>query len=254
MRKAFISIFFAFLTGAVAAAQAAPAAQPQAGTGKSATQQTTQETNAKRLAPGSVIPVQLTKTLDAKKAKTGEKVVAKVSQDLKNTSGDVIVPKDTQVIGHVTEAQARNKQQHESELAITFDRAVEKGGIEVQMPMSIQAVIGQQNNAQQNGNSTAQPEQTNAGESGLGNMQRPGMGGNNAPPPATSDMGANPPNSSGQQQQRPHITAKTEGVVGIPNLKLQSQGNNAQGSLLTSDKKNVKLDSGTMMLLKVDQY
>lgn len=62
-----------------------------------------------RIAPGSVIPVQLTKTIDAKKAKTGEEVVAKVTQDLKTQTGEVLVPKDTKVIGHVTEAQPRNK-------------------------------------------------------------------------------------------------------------------------------------------------
>src|SRR5207245_1069468 len=62
-----------------------------------------------KIAPGSVIPVQLTKTVDAKKAKTGDEVVAKVTQDLKTTSGEVIVPKDTKVVGHVTQAQARNK-------------------------------------------------------------------------------------------------------------------------------------------------
>src|SRR6202048_5195592 len=44
-------------------------------------------TGARRIAPGSVIPVLLTKTIDAKKAKTGDEVVAKVTQDLKTHSG-----------------------------------------------------------------------------------------------------------------------------------------------------------------------
>ena len=86
-----------------------------------------QTAGAPRIAAGSVIPVQLTKTVDAKKAKTGDEVVAKVTQDMKTQSGDVLVPKDTTVIGHVTEAQARNKEQKESQLAIAFDRAMGKG-------------------------------------------------------------------------------------------------------------------------------
>lgn len=203
---------------------------------------------ATRLAPGSVIPVELTKSIDAKKVKAGEKVVAKVSQDLKSNSGEVILPKDTQVIGRVTEAQARNKQQPESELGIAFDRAVEKDGAEMQMPMSIQAIIGQQNNAAQQGASTAQPEQSSAGEPGMGNMQRPGTeGGSTAAP--TGNMSPSTPSAA--PVQRPRITAQTQGVVGIPNLQLQQATQNTQGSLVTSDKKNVKLDSGTMMLLKV---
>src|ERR1700757_2488436 len=62
-----------------------------------------------RVAPGSVIPVQLTKTVDAKKAKTGDQVVAKVTQDMTTQGGEVLLPKDTKVIGHVTQAQPRNK-------------------------------------------------------------------------------------------------------------------------------------------------
>src|ERR1700730_18098115 len=103
-------------------------------------------TGARRIAPGSVIPVLLTKTIDAKKAKTGDEVVAKVTQDLKTNSGDVIVSKDTKILGHVTAAQAHSKEQKESQVGIAFDRAVEKNGNEIQMPMSIQAIIGPQNN------------------------------------------------------------------------------------------------------------
>src|ERR1700682_1143142 len=107
----------------------------------------------RRIAPGSVIPVQLTRTIDAKKAKTGDEVVAKVMQDLKTNSGEVIVSKDTKILGHVTEAQAHSKEQKESQVGIAFDRAVEKNGNEMQLPMSIQAIIGPQNNGPQNNGS-----------------------------------------------------------------------------------------------------
>ncbi len=96
----------------------------------------------------------LTKTIDAKKAKTGDQVVAKVTQDMKTTTGEVLVPKDTKVMGHITEAQARNKEQKESEVAIAFDRTVTKDGSQMQMPMSIQAIIGPQNNGPQNSNAS----------------------------------------------------------------------------------------------------
>ena len=84
----------------------------------------------------------LTKTIDAKKAKTGDEVIAKVTQDMKTNSGDVIVTKDTKIMGHVTAAQARSKEQKESQVAIAFDRAVAKDGSEMRMPMAIQAIIG----------------------------------------------------------------------------------------------------------------
>jgi len=215
-----------------------------------------QATGTRRIAPGSVIPVLLTKTIDAKKAKTGDEVVAKVTQDLKTNSGEVLVSKDTKVLGHVTAAQAHSKEQKESQLAIAFDRAVEKNGNEMQIPMSIQAIIGPQNNGPQN-NSAGESNQAppnSAPTSTPSGSGRPGTMSGSAPPatPAPSTTGSNTPTDS-QPSARPPITAETQGVVGISNLKLEPAGQPNQGSVISSDKNNVKLESGTMMLLRVNQ-
>ncbi|HSV25361.1 MAG TPA: hypothetical protein VLJ17_20335, partial [Xanthobacteraceae bacterium] len=107
----------------------------------SAQASTGQASGAPRIAPGSVIPVQLTKSIDAKKAKTGDEVDARVTQDLKAGNGELVIPKDTKVVGHVTEVQARSKEQKESQVGIAFDHAVMKNGEDVTLPMSIQAII-----------------------------------------------------------------------------------------------------------------
>jgi hypothetical protein len=85
--------------------QPSPAPQPQAqpSTGQTPNQPASAGTpataspsgNTPKIAPGSVIPAQLAKSIDAKKAKTGDEVVAKVTQDMKTNTGEVIVPKDT---------------------------------------------------------------------------------------------------------------------------------------------------------------
>lgn len=206
-----------------------------------------------KIAPGSVIPVQLTKTVDAKKAKAGDQVVAKVTMDMKTNSGEVLVAKDTKVIGHVTEAQARNKEQKESQMGIAFDRAVMKDGNEMNLPMSIQAVIGQQNNPGGNDQGSAPP--TGGTPAAAGNAGRAGgMGGSapTSPSPSAADTTASN-NAQTSNGANPPITGNTQGVVGIPNLSLSSAPNGAQGSVITSDKNNVKLESGTMLLLKVNQ-
>lgn len=212
-----------------------------------------------KIAPGSVIPVQLTKTIDAKKAKTGDEVVATVTQDMKTNSGDVLVPKDTKIIGHVTEAQPHSKEQKESEMGIAFDHALMKDGNQVNLPMSIQAIIGIQNNAANaaGGNDQGGPTPSSAGggqpAAGAG---RPGMSGGSTPPPSTSPSAgentaaAGPATANGGM---PPITGQTTGVIGIPHLTLQSASAGNQGSVITSDKNNVKLENGTVMLLKVNQ-
>ncbi len=215
----------------------------------------------RRIAPGSVIPVQLTKTIDAKKAKPGDQVVAKVTMDLKTKSGEVIVPKDTKVMGHVTEAQARSKEQKESQVGIAFDRAMLKTG-EMSMPMSIQAVIAPPNtNANNGGYDQGAPEPATGGSaasSPVGGGRGGPMGSAGQAQPSTSAVpNAVPAEGTSASQEggvRPPITGNTQGVVGISNLKLEPAPSPAQGSVLSSEKKNVKVESGTLMLLRVNPY
>jgi hypothetical protein len=207
------------------------------------------------MAPGSVLPVSLTKTVDAKKAKTGDEVVATVTQDMKNNTGDVIVAKDTKVMGHVTSAQGRSKEQKESQVAIAFDRAVAKDGSEMQMPMSIQAIIGSQNDRDSSAGGNGSGASPSAPSGSSPNAGRTGGGSGGAPtPPSTGNNDGAADETQAHGKGRPQITAQTEGVVGISDLKLATATASAdQGSTVSSEKNNVKLESGTLMLLRVNQ-
>lgn len=200
-----------------------------------------------RIAPGVVIPVKLTKSVDAKKAKPGDEVVATVTIDLKTNSGEVIVPRDSKIMGRVTEAQAHTKEQKESELGIAFDRALTKRG-EMKQPMSIQAIIApldedsggssQSSGPATGGSTAASPMGGRAPLSGAAPPQAPSNGGTDA------QAGGN---------SRPPINGSTQGVIGMPELKLEANAQNAAlGSVVSSEKGNVKLESGTLMLLHVN--
>jgi hypothetical protein len=222
----------------------------------STTQPAPVASTAPKLAPGSVIPVQLTRSIDAKKAKTGDEVVAKVTGDLRNNAGTVLVAKDTKVIGHVTEAQARNKEQKESELAIAFDHMVPKNGEPMQMPMSIQAIIAPQNPNSANASGGQQSTSSPAPDTGGSPNGRPGMGGatgGTAPQTASAPQDSGMPSgSSTGNQAQPPITGNTRGVVGISNLNLAAAPDATQGSVVSSEKNNVKLDDGIFLLLRVN--
>ena len=206
-----------------------------------------------RIAPGTVIPVQLTKTIDAKKAKTGDEVVAKVSQDLKTPSGEILVPKDSKVVGHVTEARARTKDQKDSEVAIAFDHAATKNG-DMQLPMSIQAIIAPQNNDSADAGSGSPSYGNSPSPSMGGGGGRPMSGGTSSMPQAQTPSNIpNPGMGQSGGNARPPITASTQGVIGMSDMKLAANAENAQGSVVSSEKNNVKLESGTIMLLRVNQ-
>ncbi len=222
-----------------------------------ATESAAPASNSPKIAPGSVLPAQLTKSIDAKKAKKGDEVVAKIMQDLRNNAGTVVVPKDTKIVGHVTEAEARSKEQKESQVAIAFDHAVMKNGEQMQMPMSIQAIIAAPNRNPANTGAeqpSGSPSAGTAGAPTAGGGRSGSMGGTAATPsspPQTS--GSAPAGTSAGTQAQPPITGDTQGVVGIANLKLSPAPDPTQGSVISSEKNNVKLDDGTFLLLRVNQ-
>jgi hypothetical protein len=259
-----ITMFFAlagFLSAqdAQAPASASPAqpapAQQGSGSGQSTVTSNGPGQGSVRIAPGSVIPVQLTKTVDAKKAKPGEEVQGKVTGDLKSSSGEVIVPKDTKVMGKITEAQPRTKEQKESQLAIAFDHAVLTNGSQVALPMSIQAIIAPSylnpNNPGANNDNASQPQQQGGGA--MPATSRSGNMGGPPTQPSTASSAPGPDNSQAPANSHPPITGKTEGVLGMQNVSLSATTDASHGSVITSDKSNVKLESGTLMLLRVNQ-
>jgi hypothetical protein len=272
MRTPCIAIFAAaLLCGVSLAQQASPNTSGSATDSAQTAPQTSQpNTNtaspnmsglhSMRIAPGSVIPVQLTKGIDAKKAKAGDEVEARVTIDMKANNGEVVVPKDTKVMGHVTEAQAHTKDQRESQIGLAFDHAVTKDGQNVSLPMSVQAIISPQALNQGNSNSNdSAPAASNSSASQPSPATQPGgMGGNMSPnrAPSSSATAGEPEassgNNSGNNHSTPPITGNTQGVVGISDITL-SAGQGNEGSVVTSDKKNVKLDNGTLMLLRVNQ-
>ncbi len=260
MKKLIVTLVAGAALCTVGAAQDSPAASPNQSTPQTnqaptAAQPTTtsQAATTPKIAPGSVIPAQLTKTVDAKKAKAGDPVEATVTQDMKTNTGAVLIPKDTILIGKVTEALARSKEQKQSELSIAFDRAGTKDGNSMNLPMSIQAIVGRPNPTQnQEGTGAPGGNDTSAGVAprGMagGSSSSPGMPRSAAP----RDLPTPPTGGSQASQATPNITASTTGVVGINDLTL-SPPNGAEGSVVTSEKNNVKLESGTLLLLKVSQ-
>jgi len=262
MKLVLAALFTTALLSAISVAQDPPQSPGTAPAPQSTPGQTAPNTppNASeqgpRIAPGSIIPVQLSKTIDAKKVKTGDTVEAKVTMDLKTNSGETIVPKDTKVVGTVTEAQARDKQQPQSHVTLNFDHAVMKSG-DLRMPMSIQAIIAPPSQTVNNADTSAPsaggtPTPSNGGMAPTagGAAANTGPGGSvPAQPPQTASSGGTTDQS--QQSNRPPITSSTQGVIGISNLSLAQNSETSKGSVVSSEKNNVKIESGTLMLLRV---
>lgn len=249
-------------------AQTAPSAQPQASAqadaNRSAAASDKAAPSSVGLAEGSTIDVALNKSLDAKKNKPGDEVMAKTTEAVK-TARDLTIPKGSKVIGHVTEAQARTKAQAESKLGVAFDRFVLKDGSQIPVSASIQAIAQAEAPATASGGYEEPAMSPSAGDMGAGgNMGGrtgyPSSGGARATSPggtlgqATSTV-SNTASQVGQAagvSSAGQLSAASHGVIGLNGLSLEAQGNASQGSVISSEHQNVHLDSGTRILLRVN--
>src|SRR2546425_6184037 len=141
----FAVVAVALLTG-VSLAQSSAASQTNATASQNASASTAQATDSGQIAAGTTIRAEVAKSVDAKKAKQGDEVVAKTTEDVKS-NGQVVIPKGSKIVGHVTEVKARGKGESDSAVGIAFDRATLKDGREMPLSASIQAIARSEQNA-----------------------------------------------------------------------------------------------------------
>jgi len=206
-------------------AKAAQMSQPAAQTPPAA------ETPAPTDKAHGAMPAQLTKSLDSKKMKEGDEVTGRISAEIHTRDG-LTIPRDSKLIGHVTEAKARSKGDPSSALGIVFDKISMPGGKDVAIKGVIQAVGPNPN-----------PSAQNAPSAGPSNVGLGGHDGGGAPGTA---MPAIPNITPTQQSGIPVLSGQSKGVVGIKNLEL---GDN---SVLLSGGKEVRLDSGAQLIVMVE--
>jgi hypothetical protein len=239
---------FAILTGAmfaaVAAAQTQLAAQTPATSGTPGAQ--AQAEPSAGLPSGTAVNALLNSSVDSKKAKVGDKVEARTTEEIK-FAGKTIVPTGAKLEGHVTEATARSKGDRGSTLAIQFDKVIPKKGEEIPLNVSILAIGAPQNDFSGGAGSdpTSATPNPATGASPMGTSHTPTATPGSANYPT---LGADsvPRGMNGSAQ----LPASGRGVYGLKDLKLMASSSGAsETTIITSDGKNVRLDSGTRLLL-----
>lgn len=172
-----------------------------------------------------VFAVTLAKPLDSKKLKEGDPVVGQLAGTLRLASG-VLISSGSGVLGHVTQAQARSKGESQSSLGLVFDKIEVSKGNEIPINGVLQAIAP----------SPSKEAPTNFA---IGTSGNSGAGGA-APPVAT------PQNLPPSRNAHPVLNSQSKGVLGFHDLEM------GENSVLTSNGKEIKLDSGTQMMVRVE--
>jgi hypothetical protein len=225
--------------------------------------------------------VELSKTLKAKKLKPGDKIKAEVVQDVVS-HGKVIIPVETQVIGHVTEVSVRDGGNPESRLGIVFDRILLKHYHDVNIRAVVQAVqppvmrrsrvdepsqmlppsmmvgmrpassvVPGRSSGPTATRTVSAPPSTAMSESNSGvTMQAPLTV--KQSPSTHTETGSSAAQLGGKGKGGTSMSVGTPlGVTGIKGLSLASPTASTPGPVMVSKSENIKLESGTQVLLRV---
>jgi len=182
-------------------------------------------------------PVTLSKSLDSKKLKDGDIVLCQTAAALHARSG-FLVPSGSKVIGHVTQAQARSKGDQQSSLAMVFDKIEISKNETIPITGTLQAIAP----------TLGASGPDTASMMGSGQMM-PGRGGSSTmPPPSSGGVGPNsgihPVDASGGPH--PILIRDSQGVLGFKGMEMDKD------HVITSTGKEIKLDSGTQMMIRAE--
>jgi hypothetical protein len=249
MNKSFYSVSVILALAAMSWAQEPPAANSPA----QAPAAKAQNSSAGAPPSGTLLAVELSKSLDAKKIKANDRIEARTATDLL-AHGQIVLPRNAKIIGHVTEAKARSKDSPDSMIGITFDRMILKDGREVPLQLAVQAIARPLQFA-----ATAEGSVPRADRPAGGVPNMPGQRGaigdaSNQGVPASypGDLAPIPDpmaqNGSASSTVVP-LSPTSKGVVGMKGLSLDTSG---PAAVLSSTTGNVRLESGTQLILRVE--
>jgi hypothetical protein len=203
------------------------------------------------------VSAELTKRLDSKKAKVGDEVEAKTTDEAKLPDGTDL-PKGTKLKGNVIDVKAKSKEQNESHMVISLNRAELKGGKELPIRAAVTSM-------------TAPTANTSMDTPAGGAMAGPIGGGAAAPAGAT---GASPTGSAAPMPSQPtmptsgntassaSLAQSTSGpmlksptdrvpVGNKPKVMLSAPTTPDSASVLDAQGDNISLDSGTKMTVNI---
>ena len=193
----------------------------------------------------------LTKSVESKSASVGQELILQTIKDV-IVDGQMVIPRGSKFVGHITEVETKGKDMPQSELYIVIDKAVRKDGVEIPLQAIIAAVGAPQSNSL-----SSDPTY------GMMHSNEPKMIGSS--PGSAVSIGALPPGSKasstaavatanikGQPDEPLLLNDDSRGAVGYEGLSLSWHLLVPPPvTVIASKGKNVKLESGTQVLLRM---
>lgn len=177
-----------------------------------------------KLPHGTAIVGILTTNLDTKHSKAGDRVEVEVTQDVK-PAGQSLLKKGSHITGEVTLAYAYSKGSSNAKLEIVFDNIIPKSGERIPAYLVIYALAAKNDPANEDLQDPRGLSATTTRAGTAGGLGRPADG---------------------------LLHPDTIGIIGLESLSLEPMARDKPPtSLVRSEKKDVRLEKGTEIVLRV---
>ncbi len=201
--------------------------------------------------PVSSVFAVLTNVLESKSATVGQELALRTVNDVV-VDGEVVIPRDSKILGHVSEVLINGKDRSKSALAIVIDKAIKKDGAELPVQAIIAAVAAPKESSLSSDPTygmlhSNEPKMSGAG---AGAASRSGELSPSSKANATAAVGT--ADLKGRMDQPFSLNQDSQGAIGYEDLSLSwGLASPPPFTIFTSKSKNLKLEAGTQMLLRM---
>jgi hypothetical protein len=211
---------------------------------------------------GTKVAAELTSALDARTAKPGDEVIAKVTKDVKQ-DGRTVIHKGDRLVGHVTEVQGGAAANAGSRLAVTFDQ-LQSGSSTFQLNSVLSSVFSARSEEGAQGGAAPMPAISPGPSRSSGSSGGGLLGG------ATSSVGSTVNSTVGAAGSAGGVVGGAAGVAHsstagssgrgglvapLSSIRVRSDAQGSQdagvNSVLSARHGDVRLESGTRMEFRV---
>lgn len=207
-----------------------------------ATLQTSQK--AGQLQAASV-SAELTKSVDTKKARVGDEINAKITNDAKLPDG-MELPKGTKLVGNVVDVKAKSKDENDSRLVLVLNRVVLKDGHEVPIKAAVTSMTAPVSNASF--------DTPSGGSVGGGSAEAGGSSAGASSTPSTPTPSMSGGTSGSAQAATGEMLKSAQDRVAVgnkPKVMLSAPATPESAGILDAQGENISLDSGTKFTVNV---
>ncbi len=197
----------------------------------------------------SIIFAVLVIRIETKSASVDQELTLRTVSDVV-VDGTVVIPSGSRVVGHIVELATKGKGSEQSILAIVIDKAMLESGRDITLQGIIAAVAAPQENSLSSDPTFGMMHSNEPKMVGPTAAPRPGELSPSGKVESTAPLGA--ARINGEMRKGLLLNAESQGAIGFSGLSLSWRLTAPPAvTVFSSNKKEIKLDAGTQVLLRI---